>query len=55
MRAVVEHPFYIVKNRFPHKKRRYRALKKNTAHPYTLFALAHLVIVKHALLAKPGG
>ena len=51
VRAVVEHPFHIVKNRFRHKKLRYRGLKKNTAQLYTLFALANLVIVKQALLA----
>ncbi|HEX2229630.1 MAG TPA: IS5 family transposase [Candidatus Binatia bacterium] len=51
VRAVVEHPFHIVKNRFHHKKLRYRGLKKNTAQLYTLFALANLVIVKEALLA----
>jgi IS5 family transposase len=51
MRAVVEHPFHIVKNRFRHKKLRYRGLKKNTAQLHTLFTLANLVIVKQALLA----
>ena len=51
MRAVVEHPFHIVKNRFRHKKLRYRGLKKNTAQLHALFALANLVIVKQALLA----
>jgi IS5 family transposase len=51
VRAVVEHPFHIVKNRFHHKKLRYRGLKKNTAQLHTLFALAHLVIAKEALLA----
>jgi IS5 family transposase len=51
VRAVVEHPFHIVKNRFHHKKLRYRGLKKNTAQLHTLFALANLVIVKQALLA----
>ena len=55
VRAVVEHPFHIVKNRFRHKKLRYRGLKKNTAQLHTLFALANLVIVKQALLARPGG
>lgn len=50
MRAVVEHPFHIIKNRFHHKKLRYRGLKKNTAQLHTLFALANLVIVKEALL-----
>lgn len=50
MRAVVEHPFHIIKNRFHHKKLRYRGLKKNTAQLHTLFALANPVIVKEALL-----
>jgi transposase, IS5 family len=50
VRAVVEHPFHIVKNRFRHKKLRYRGLKKNTAQLHTLFALANLVIVKKVLL-----
>src|ERR1044071_4617957 len=54
VRAVVKHPFHIVKNRFHHKKLRYRGLHKNTAQLYTLFALANLVIVKQALLAQPG-
>jgi transposase, IS5 family len=54
VRAVVEHPFHIIKNRFRHRKLRYRGLGKNTAQLYTLFALANLVIVKQALLARPG-
>jgi IS5 family transposase len=54
VRAVVEHPFHIVKNRFHHKKLRYRGLKKNIAQLHTLFALANLVIVKQVLLARPG-
>jgi transposase, IS5 family len=54
VRAVVEHPFHIIKNRFHHKKLRYRGLNKNTAQLHTLFALANLVIVKQALLVpKP--
>jgi IS5 family transposase len=53
LRAVVEHPFHIVKNRFRHKKLRYRGLKKNTAQLHTLFALANLVIVKKTLLPQP--
>ena len=51
VRAPVEHPFHIVKNRFRHRKVRYRGLAKNTAQLFTLFALANLVIVKQALLA----
>ena len=54
VRAWVEHPFHIVKNRFRHKKLRYRGLAKNTAQLHTLFALANLVIVKKALLAPAG-
>jgi IS5 family transposase len=52
VRAWVEHPFHIVKNRFRHKKLRYRGLAKNIAQLYALFALANLVIVKKTLLAK---
>jgi IS5 family transposase len=52
VRAVVEHPFHIIKNRFRHKKLRYRGLAKNTAQLHTLFALANLVIVKETLLAQ---
>jgi IS5 family transposase len=52
VRAVVEHPFHIVKNLFRHKKLRYRGLKKNTAQLHTLFALANLVIVKKTLLVQ---
>ena len=52
VRAWVEHPFHIVKNRFRHKKLRYRGLFKNTAQLHTLFMLANLVIVKKALLAQ---
>jgi IS5 family transposase len=51
LRAVVEQPFHIVKNRFRHNKLRYRGLAKNTAQLHALFALANLVIVKKALLA----
>jgi transposase, IS5 family len=55
LRAVVEHPFHIVKNRFQHKKLRYRGLAKNTAQLHTLFALANLVIAKQPLLTRPAG
>ncbi len=45
IRALVEHPFQIIKNLFKHRKVRYRGLAKNTAQLYTLFALANLLIV----------
>lgn len=51
VRARVEHPFHILKNRFGHRKLRYRGLAKNGAPFQVLFALANLVIVKKARLA----
>ncbi len=50
VRARVEHPFHVIKNRFGHKKVRYKGLAKNAAQLFSLFALANLVIVKHPLL-----
>jgi transposase, IS5 family len=50
VRAVVEHPFHVIKNLFRHRKLRYRGLAKNTAQLHTLFALANLLIVKKRLL-----
>ncbi len=49
-RALVEHPFHIIKNLFKHRKVRYRGLSKNTAQLHILFALANLVIARRALL-----
>jgi transposase, IS5 family len=50
-RALVEHPFHIIKNLFRHRKARYRGLRKNTAQLHILFALANLVTAKRALLS----
>ena len=52
VRALVEHPFHILKNLFKHRKTRYRGLSKNTAQLHTLFALVNLVIAKRELLAQ---
>jgi len=49
VRAKVEHPFHIIKNRFGLKKVRYRGLTKNTAQLFTLFGLANLLIAKRQL------
>lgn len=49
VRAKVEHPFHIVKNRFGLKKVRYRGLAKNTAQLFTLFGLANLLLAKRQL------
>jgi IS5 family transposase len=54
VRAKVEHPFHVLKNRFGHRKVRYRGLAKNTAQLYSLFALANLLLAKKRLLALHG-
>lgn len=51
IRAKVEHPFHIVKNRFGMKKVRYKGLAKNTTHLFTLFGLANLLIAQRRLVA----
>ena len=50
IRALVEHPFHIVKNVFGYKKVSYRGLHKNGVRLYAQFALANLVLVQRALL-----
>lgn len=52
VRALVEHPFHIVKNLFKHRKARYRGIRKNTAQLEVLFALANLVIARKRLLGQ---
>jgi IS5 family transposase len=41
----------VVKRQFGYVKVRYRGLTKNAAQVFTLFALANLYKVRHALLA----
>ena len=45
MRALVEHPFHVLKNLFGYRKVRYKGLAKNVAQLHSLFALANLVLV----------
>jgi IS5 family transposase len=52
IRSLVEHPFHVIKNRFGHRKLRYRGLAKNTAQLFSLFALANLVQTKDRILAQ---
>ena len=54
IRARVEHPFHVVKNRFGFRKVRYKGLVKNTAQLFSLFGLANLVIAQKPLLALHG-
>jgi transposase, IS5 family len=49
VRAIVEHPFHVVKNLFRHRKVRYRGLAKNTAQLFSLFALANLLLATRLL------
>jgi transposase, IS5 family len=51
IRARVEHPCHLLKNRFGYRKVRYKGLAKNRAQMQVLFALVNLVIAKNALLA----
>jgi len=51
VRAKVEHPLRILKRQFGHVKTRYRALAKNSAHLFTLFALGNLFLMRRWLTA----
>jgi IS5 family transposase len=52
LRAVLEHPFRIVKRQFGHTKTRYKGLIKNGQQLYLLFALANLYHIRGALMAS---
>jgi IS5 family transposase len=52
IRAKVEHPFHVLKNRFAHRKARYKGLAKNTAQLFTLFGLANLLLAKRWLMLQ---
>ena len=44
-----EHPFGIIKHLWGYRKVRYRGLAKNTAHLFTLFALANIYMARQEL------
>ena len=54
VRAIVEHPFRVVKRQFGFVKVRYRGLAKNTGQIVTLFALANLWLARKRLLPLVG-
>jgi IS5 family transposase len=54
VRAIVEHPFRVIKRQFGHTKVRYRGLAKNTAQLKTLFALSNLWMARKKLMALDG-
>lgn len=53
-RAKVEHVFGVVKHQWGYRNVRYRGLRKNAAHVYTLFALANLYMARQRLAATMG-
>jgi transposase, IS5 family len=50
VRAIVEHPFLVVKRLWGHAKVRYRGIKKNLAQMYMLFGLANIYRVRRRLM-----
>ncbi len=50
IRAVVEHPFRVLKCQFGYRKVRYRGLFKNEQHLFTLFALTNIYQARHLLM-----
>ena len=54
VRAIVEHPFRVVKRQFGFVKVRYRGLAKNTGQIVTLFALTNLWLARKRLLPLMG-
>lgn len=54
IRAMVEHPFRVIKRQFGYTEVRYRGLKNNTLQLKTLFALSNLWMVRHQLLGAQG-
>lgn len=48
IRTKVEHSFHVIKNRFGHRKVRYRGLAKNEAQLFALFGMANLLLAQRA-------
>jgi IS5 family transposase len=52
VRAIVEHPFHIIKNLFGYRKVSYRGIAKNEARAKAHAALANLCIARRRLMAQ---
>ena len=52
VRAIVEHPFHIIKNLFGYRKVSYRGIAKNQARAKAHAALANLYIARRRLMAQ---
>lgn len=55
IRAIVEHPFHVIKNLFRYRKVSYRGIAKNAARANVHAALANLFIARRRLLAMGVG
>ena len=51
-RAIVEHPFHVIKNLFGYRKVSYRGIAKNEARAKAHAALANLYIARRRLMAQ---
>jgi transposase, IS5 family len=51
-RAIVEHPFQVIKHQWKHRKVRYKGIFKNACQFYTLFALSNIFKVRKQLLVS---
>lgn len=54
IRAVVEHPFRVIKYQFSYQKARFQGLAKNPARLLTPFAPSNLWMASHRLLSAAG-
>jgi IS5 family transposase len=54
IRAIVEHPFHVIKNLFGYRKVSYRGIANYEARAKAAAALANLYIAKRRLLAQVG-
>ena len=52
-RAIVEHPFQVIKCQWNYRKARYRGLAKNTSQLYLIFGLYNLFRIRKKLLLHP--
>lgn len=52
IRAIVEHPFHVIKNLFGYRKVSYRGIAKNQARAKAHAALANLYIARRRLLSQ---
>ena len=52
VRAIVEHPFHIIKNLFGYRKVSYRGIAKNEARAKAQAALVNLYIARRRLIAQ---